>query len=422
MNEQVEEQPLLRSSRIRNPPNYYGEWVNLAKTESVSTEPKNVNQALSSKDADQWKQAMENEINSLKKNKVWSLVKLPQGKKAIGSKWIFKQKRDSDGNVERFKARLVAQGYNQTHGVDYDETFSPVVRFESIRAVIALAAKNGIQLQQMDVKTAFLNGELLETIYMKQPEGFAKKGEEGLVCLLHRSIYGLKQSARCWNFELDKQMKSMGFIQSDTDPCIYIQIIEGQAFIVAIYVDDIILGSESMKTVQSMKAALSSKFDIEDMGMLHHFLGVKVIQNLEAGSIWIGQQTYTQDLLIRFKMDNCKPVDTPFETNTKLRKTEEGETTCDRGRYQSAVGSLLYLSTKTRPDIAYAVGVVSRYCSNPSSTHWVAVKRILRYLQGTSNLGLLYSTQFISTVSGYSDADWAGDVGDRKSTTGYFSL
>ena len=414
------QQPIMRNRRVRNPPNFYGEWVNVAKIEEI--DPKNVNQAMSSQNAKEWKQAMENEINSLKKNKVWSLVKLPEGKKAIGSKWIFKQKRDADGNVERFKARLVAQGYNQIYGVDYDETFSPVVRFESIRAVIALAARHNVELQQMDVKTAFLNGELQETIYMKQPDGFVKKGEEELVCLLHRSIYGLKQSARCWNFELDKQMKSLGFTQSDTDPCIYVQTVKNQKFIVAIYVDDIILGGENEKIVKCMKVALSNKFDIEDMGMLHHFLGVKIIQKLECGEIWIGQQTYAQDLLVRFKMDSCRPVDTPFDAGSKLKKTEDGEITCDRAKYQSAVGSLLYLSTKTRPDIAYAVGVVSRFCSNPSNSHWVAVKRILRYLQGTVNVGLLYSARCESTVTGYSDADWAGDVVDRISTTGYVFL
>ena len=417
-NKEVESEP--RTTRKRNPPSYFGEWVNLAKVDNE--DPKNVKEALSSEHATEWKQAMENEINSLKKNKVWSLVKLPTGKKAIGSKWIYKQKRDADGNVERFKARLVAQGYNQTYGVDYDETFSPVVRFESVRAVIALAAKNGIKLEQMDVKTAFLNGELQETIYMKQPEGFTKNGEEDLVCLLHRSIYGLKQSARCWNFELDKQMKSLGFVQSKTDPCIYVQTVKNHTLIVAIYVDDIILGGEDEKFLRNVKALLSNKFDIEDMGMLHHFLGVKIIQNLEHGEIWIGQQAYAEDLLVRFKMDSCKPVDTPFDSGLKLKKTEAEEACCDRTRYQSAVGSLLYLSTKTRPDIAYAVGVVSRYCSNPSQIHWIAVKRILRYIQGTLKLGIMYSAEFESTVTGYSDADWAGDIVDRISTTGYVFL
>ena len=404
-------------SRPRNPPNHYGEWV--FSVESEESEPKTVKQALSSSHADDWSNAMSNEVNSLKKNNVWTLVELPAGRKAIGSKWIFKQKRDADGNVERYKARLVAQGYNQTYGVDYDETFSPVVRFESIRTIIGMAAKQGLALEQMDVKTAFLNGELQETIYMKQPEGFIEPGKENLVCLLHRSIYGLKQSARCWNFELDKQMKKMGFKQSETDPCIYVQVMKDGTFIIAIYVDDIILGGLSNAVMKKMKASLSEKFDVEDMGRLHHFLGVKIIQNPQNNEIWIGQSAYSKDLLRRFRMNESKPVDTPFDSSSKLKKAQEGEQKCDQQQYQSAVGSLLYLSTKTRPDIAYAVGVVCRYSSNPTSTHWTAVKRIMRYLQGTLNLGLLYTDDADRQCIGYSDADWAGDTDDRKSTTGY---
>ena len=337
----------------------------------------------------------------------------------IRCKWIFKTKRDADGNIDRYKARLVAQGYNQTYGIDYDETFSPVVRFESARSIIALATNFGLKLHQMDIKTAFLNGSLQEEIYMKQPTGFVEEGKENYVCKLKRSIYGLKQSARCWNSELDKQLKSMGFIQSSSDPCIYIHISGEEIFLIAVYVDDIILAGENDKMMRYVKNSISQKFTVTDMGQMYHFLGVKVIQNLENNMIWIGQPSYTKELLIRFKMEESKPVDTPFDVSMKLLKAKEGDELFDKMKYQSAVGSLLYLSTRTRPDIAYAVSHIARFAAEPTPAHWTAVKRILRYLNGTQNLGLTYVNENNSNLMGYSDADWAGDLNDRKSTSGY---
>ena len=223
--EDVAEEPvagepeLRRSQRERRKPNYYGEWVNTAKSEP--REPETMQDVLQSPDKSKWMEAMEKEMSSLHDNDVWDLVELPKDRKAVGSKWVFKQKTDAEGSVVRHKARLVAQGYSQKFGLDYDETFCPVVRFESIRTVIALAAQHELQLQQMDVTTAFLNGELQEEVYMKQPEGFAAQGKEKLVCKLRRSIYGLKQSPRCWNTVLNRKLKEMGFAQTAGDPCIY---------------------------------------------------------------------------------------------------------------------------------------------------------------------------------------------------------
>ena len=178
-------------------------------------------QALASPEGVKWMDAMDNEMNLLHMNHVWDLVKLPKDRKAVGSKWAFKLKVGSDGQVERHKARLVAQGFAQKQGLDYDETFPPVVRFESLRTVIALTVQNGMKMHQMDVTTAFLNGELQEEVYMKQPEGFVAEGQEDLVCKLKRSIYGLKQSPRCWNAALDHKLKQMGFVQANGVPCLY---------------------------------------------------------------------------------------------------------------------------------------------------------------------------------------------------------
>ena len=208
-NEAPEPQVMRRSERDRRPPTYYGEWATTANDDG--SEPRTVNEALSSPKRAKWEKAMKTEMESLKINDVWELVELPEDRKVFGSKWVFRIKTDADGKVETHKARLVAQGFSQTFGDDYDETFSPVARFESIRTVIALAAKYGLKLHQMDVTTAFLNGDLKEEVYMQQPEGFVEKGKQHLVCKLRRSIYGLKQSSRCWNSVLDSKLRRYGF-------------------------------------------------------------------------------------------------------------------------------------------------------------------------------------------------------------------
>ena len=357
-------------------------------------------------------------MESLHTNKVWDLVELPKDRKTVGSKWVFKTKRSADGTVERHKARLVAQGYTQQYGQDYDETFSPVVRFESLRTVIALSVQNGLKLHQMDVTTAFLNGELKEEVYMRQPEGYTVKGKENLVCRLEKSIYGIKQSSRCWNSALDTHLKKMGFVQSAGDPCLYMSS-EGEMFLIAVYVDDILLAGKSDKRMAKVKQALSQQFQVKDMGELHYFLGVRVIQDPSTGSVWIGQQSYTENVLRRFGMENSKPIRTPVDTSTKLVKAKDEDTCVDQQLYQSAVGSLLYLSIATRPDIAYAVSNVAKFCAKPTKQHWVAVKRILRYLRGTHTFGLLYTKQVTKNCVGFSDADWGGDLNDCKSTSGY---
>ena len=200
--------------------------------------------------------------------------------------------------MERFKARLVAQGFSQKPGIDYDETFSPVARFESDRTVIALAVQNDLKLHQIDVTTAFLNGDLKDEVYMKQPEGFVVKGQEHLVCKLKRSIYGLKQSSRCWNSVLDQHLKKLGFVQSVSDPCIYVAS-EGEMFMIAVHVDDLVLATKSDKRIGEVKKALGDKFEVKDMGEPHHFLGTKVLQNKQNGDVCVT----VVELKIKFWLD-----------------------------------------------------------------------------------------------------------------------
>lgn len=291
--ESVIEQQLSRSTRERRQPDYYSrEQTNL----SLSQEPATYEEATTSSHKSRWKKAMNTEMESLKDNDVWDLVELPAGKRVVGSKWVFKIKTGADGSIERYKARLVAQGYTR-FGTDYDETFCPVVRQESLRVLIALSAKCGLKLHQVDVTTAFLNSTLQEEVYMTQPEGFITGGQEELVCKLKKNLYGLKQSPRCWNTALDAHLKNMGFTQSNSDPCIYYRGTEESMFYMGVYVDDIVIAGRTVKEIEQVKSDLSKKFNIKDMGKLHHFLGMTVLQDEENGSVWIGQPAYTENLL-----------------------------------------------------------------------------------------------------------------------------
>ncbi len=253
---------------------------------------------------------------------------------------------------------------------------------------------------------------------MKQPEGFAIRGKEDLVCRLKKSIYGLKQSSRCWNAALDTHLKKIGFVQAGSDPCIY-KASEGEPFLIGVYVDDIAMATKSERRLEEVKQALAGKFDIKDMGKLHHFLGMKIVQDEATGKIWMGQPAYTESLLQRFGMEAANPVATPVDTSTKLVQTTDADECFDQHLYQSAIGSLLYLSIATRPDIAFAVSNAAKFSTKPTKQHWTAVKRIMRYLRGTTNLGLVFTPEVSGDFIGYSDADWGGDVNDRKSTSGY---
>ena len=366
-----DQQPQLRrSSRVRNPPQFYGrEATHLCDV----TEPTTFGEAVKSPIKQKWIQAMEKEMNSLFENDVYDLVELPPNHKAIGSKWVYKVKTGADGSIERYKARLVAKGFSQKVGMDYDETFCPVVRQESLRTLIAIAQQKGMKLHQVDVSTAFLNGLLEEEVYMQQPPGFIKEGEEHLVCKLNKSIYGLKQAPRCWNMALDAYLKELRFEQTKSDPCIYVST-EGETFYLGVYVDDIVLAGTTEERIREIKNALSRKFEIKDIGKLHYFLGMTIKQTDE--KIWIGQPKYTENLLKKFGMQDCKPVSTPVEPGQKLEAATDRDLTVDQQKYQSAIGSLMYLSVCTRPDISFAVGNLAKFSSQPTKHHWNGLKHL----------------------------------------------
>ena len=254
---------------------------------------------------------------------------------------------------------------------------------------------------------------------MKQPDGFQISGKEELVCRLNKSIYGLKQAPRCWNDAIDLLIKKLSFIQSDSDSCVYVRNKDNDLCIIALYVDDIIIAAKSLKQIEIVKSCLSNSFKMKDLGRIKHFLGINVNQSADNDVITIEQTAYVKNILNKFNLNNANPVRTPIDISCKLDCNDENATLFDEKLYQMAVGSLLYLSSRTRPDIAHAVSMVARYNSKPTVQHWTAVKRILRYLKGTLNFGLVYSKKDTIECIGYSDADWAGDAKDRKSTSGY---
>ena len=401
-------------------------------TESLTAEneePQSINEALNGKDANKWKQALEEEYNSLIKNETWEFVPPPEGCNIVGSKWVMKVKRDANGHVDRHKARLVAQGYSQTHGVDYEEVFSPVAKYSSIRTLLALANKHDLEIHQMDVKTAFLNGHIEHDIYMSQPDGFVDPDHPEYVCKLRKSLYGLKQSARCWNQTLDSFLTKNGYRRSDADNCIYVKSIKDSngfiSFVIlAVYVDDIIPVSNDINMLNAEKELLCKNFEMTDQGEIHFVLGMTINRDRETPTLYINQHKYLESMLERFGMTNCKPIATPLEA-TYHQQTDEEEA-FDKNLYQQAIGCLTYISTATRPDISAAVGVLSSYMSNPSKEHWNGVKRLLRYIKGTINYGLKFKANESDGLNengdelyGYSDANWAGDVDSRRSTSGY---
>ena len=363
-------------------------------------------------------------MKSLLVNKTWELVELPKGKNVVGCKWVFKVKKDGDGKVDRLKARLVVQGYSQHEGVDYDEVFSPLASYSSIRSVLAIANELNYEIHQMDVKTAFLNGDLDTDIFMKQPDGFVDDTHPDYVCKLNKSIYGLKQSARCWNKTIDKYLKDSGFQQSNADPCIYTKVVEQDSkksvIIIAFYVDDLIIVSNDNNLLIDEKHKLSTRFEMEDQGEIHYCLGMSIKRNRDAGLLSINQNAYLRNILKEFGMINCKSISTPMELGKKFAKLEDNESPLNTKHYHSLIGSLTYASIATRPDISSAVSILSQFMSKPGKEHWVGVKRILRYIKGTLNYGLYYTATSHKKIqlNGYAD-DWAGDQCTRRSTSGY---
>ncbi|CAL8997528.1 unnamed protein product [Prunus brigantina] len=387
----------------------------IKQLDSLST-PSSVEEALMDPN---WKQAMNDEMQALQKNSTWELVPLPSGKRTVGCRWIYTIKLKADGSIEWYKARLVVKGYTQRYGMDYQETFAPVAKINTVRILISLAANLDWPLHQFDVKNAFLHGDLEEEVYMDPPPGCNLSSEsKHYVCKLKKSLYGLKQSPRAWFGRLTKSMRAFGYKQSNFDHTLFLKHKENKITTLIVYVDDMIVTGDDPDERKALQEYLSKEFEMKDLGTLKYFLGIEVSRSQQG--IFLSQRKYVMDLLTETGMLGCKPVNTPMEENHKLGECTDHKPT-NKEQYQRLVGRLIYLS-HTRPDIAYAVSVVSQFMHSPSEVHRDAVNRILRYLKSTPGKGLMYSKQGHLDVIGYTDADWAGSQTDRRSTSGYFTF
>ncbi|KAI3500109.1 hypothetical protein L1887_35925 [Cichorium endivia] len=400
---------LRRSERIPKPNPKY---ANAAILDDGVKEPETYEEASQNK---VWQKAMEEEIIALEQNQTWELVPKPRDIKPISCKWVYKIKRRPDGSIERYKARLVARGFSQQYGLDYDETFSPVAKITTVRVLLALAASKDWKLWQMDVKNAFLHGELDREIYMNQPKGFEDAPNSNRVCKLRKALYGLKQAPRAWYGKIAEFLTRSGYSVAHADSSLFIKEKEGKLAVVLVYVDDLIITGDDEKEIRLTRENLSVRFQMKELGELKHFLGLEVDRTTEG--LFLCQQKYTRDILQKFGMLECKSVSTPIEPNAKIC-AHEGKELEDGTTYRQLVGSLIYL-TLTRPDISYAVGVMSRYMQSPKKPHLDAARRILRYIKGTIDYGLLYKRGEDCKLVGYCDADYAGDHDTRRSTTGY---
>ena len=388
------------------------------------TDPITYEEAVSCPQSELWLDAMRDEIQSMRHNGVWELIELPEGHRPIGCKWVYKTKKDHKGKVEKFKARLVAKGFTQREGVDYEATFSPVSSKDSFRVIMALVAHFDMELHQMDVKTAFLNGDLKEEVYMVQHEGFVANDSGKLVCRLKKSIYGLKQASRQWYLKFHSVVTSYGFVENKVDQCIYCKV-SGRKFIFLIlYVDDILLASSDLGLLHETKRMLSNNFDMKDLGEASFVLGIEIHRNRSCRLLGLSQRAYVDRVLERFNMQLCKPGIAPVCKGDKLSLSQCPQSDIEKAQmknipYASALGSIMYAQVCTRPDIAFATGLLGRYQSNPGHDHWVAAKKVMRYLKRTKDYMLIYKHVQDLQLVGYSDSDFAGCQDEKKSTTGY---
>ena len=410
--------PILLASKTDSTQLHTNQNIFVPNTNPNIHVPNTVREALCGPESKFWTDAMLEELSSFDHCKAWTLEPPKPGTKIVGNKWVFKRKLNPDGSI-LYRARLVAKGYTQTYGVDYYETFAPVVRRTTLRLLFSVAVNFDLRFHHWDVKTAFLNGDLSETVYMSQPEGFIAEGMEGMVCRLNKAVYGLKQAARSWNLKADTVLKSQGFINFTDEPCVYIKRSNESIIIIALYVDDFYIVFNNNSDKDELLRVLKSHFKIKDLGEARDCLGMKIVRNWKNGTLLLHQEDYVNSILSKFNMQNCNGVDTPMEDRLKLKDMKSGE----KGNmpYQELIGCLLYLSVCTRPDISYAVSFLSQYNTCYTRTHWNLAKRLLSYLKSTAKLGLNYAK--IPNPSfcliGFADADFAGNPADYKSYSGY---
>ncbi|GJW20080.1 ribonuclease H-like domain, reverse transcriptase, RNA-dependent DNA polymerase [Tanacetum coccineum] len=373
-------------------------------------EPKNYKEASSDQ---KWIEAMKVELDSINRNNTWELTTLPKGHKAIGLKWVFKTKKDANGNIIKHKARLVAKGYIQEHGIDFEEVFAPVARMETIRLLLAIAANNKWEVHHLDVKSAFLHGDLKEEVYVTQPEGFIKREDNGKVYRLIKALYGLRQAPRAWNIKLDNTLKSLDFKKCALEQAIYTKTSKDSILLIGVYVDDLIITGTPKKEIDKFKAQMEEKFEMSDLGLLAYYLGIEVTQT--EGDISIKQSAYANKILKEAGMIDCNETLIPMDPGTRLTKITEG-TMVNSTEYRSLIGCLRYL-LHTRPDLSYSVGLLSRFMQEPREQHMKAIRQVLRYVKGTKDYGITYRHNGGNKIHGFSDSSYGVNTQEGKGTT-----
>jgi hypothetical protein len=362
-----------------------------------------------------WRKAMNIEFDALLKNQTWTLVLASSATNVVGCKWVFKLKRKAYGSIDRYKARLVTKGFHQQEGIDYGETYNPVIKPTTVRMVLSLAISRGWPIHQIDIQNAFLHGNISEEVFMTQPPGFAHPQFPSHVCKLQKALYGLKHAPRAWFSRLSNRLLELGFIGSRSDSSLFIYRCANYLLLVLIYVDDILITCSNHGAIRNLLTDLHRDFVVKDLGTLNFFLGIEVVPY--SRGVILSQQRYILDLLKRTMMVDAKPVSSPMASSTQL-SAFEGDVFDNPTLYRSTVGALQYLCI-TRPDISFCVNKLSQFMHKPTDLHWQSVKRLLRYLKHTIQHGLHFQKSSINSIQAFSDADWAGSRDDRRSTGGY---
>lgn len=406
-----------RSTRNKLPVRFKDYELGLVAMEQ--NEPATFKEAVSGPEKEEWLKAMKEELKSLTSNATWELVDPPANRNIIGSKWVYRKKLNAEGEVERFKARLVAQGFTQRFGFDYEEIFAPVAMQSTLRVLLAVAGRQKMTVKHLDVKSAYLYGTLSEEIYMRQPPGFVVQKKAHQVCRLRKSIYGLKQAARVWHQTITQILMELGFSQCKSDSCLYRKrLSSGEWIYLLLYVDDILVVCVKEEEITSIERALQQKIQITKLGEISCFLGIRVRKD-ESGFYSLSQESFIKKLVKRYGKDGAKGSKYPMDPGY-FKLSKDAKKLKDNEEYHSLIGSLLYLSTNSRPDIAACVGILSRRISCPSEVDWTESQRIIRYLAHTVDYRLkLGKKEEKFELAGYCDADWAGDTSDRKSCSGY---
>ena len=385
-------------------------------------EPSSIEEALRTPYANEWLEAAIVENNSLEANGTWTLVPRPSNRKVIGTKHVLRVK-DAETENRRFKVRVVAQGYSQIPGLDYTDTFAPVVKATSIRVLLAIAFMLQLLIFQFDFETAFLNPTIDHEVYVEQPPYFEVRNRRDWVYLLHKALYGLKQSPLLWSNDLKQALIEIGFEQSNADESIFVYDQKDTYIILAVYVDDILVLAKSQHEIQFVFDALSRKFKLRNLGPVKKFLGLDIYRPTPTGPVYLSQSTYARKMLHKFDMAKCNPVKAPCESSAHLHKRTSDEESANGELYRQMIGSLMFLAQYARPDIAYAVSALSQFNKDPSIHHFRAVKHLLRYIQATKDLSIVFDNNNYSTFpDGFSDASYANNPDDRKSTSGYVFL